>query len=142
MSLNSLACPNLAGQYFCEMGQAQVVKLDISKNIDGGITTYTFKENQDERVSWIADQREHLLPASSMDGITNLKYIASCHKKILTLKMSGDIPEFNQRIQMTTDIWSGQSGELIQRTKGHFSDGTPIPEARISCLKVNAAASK
>jgi len=141
-SLNLLACPDLSGSFFCDMGQGEVTKLVISKRVEGKVTTYTFKENQDEEVLWIVDLKEHSFSSSAMDGISNLKYIASCQTESLILKMSGDIVDFNQKIQVRTVLNIGPGQELIQSTSGQFSDGTPIPQARVSCLNSNAAHGK
>lgn len=133
-SFNIMACPDLSGTFLCETNTNDAMRLKISKRVENAVPIYTFKENLDEEVLWIVDGSEYSFTRSSMDGISNLKYRASCQKKSLLIKMSGDVVGFDQAIQVATTLNLGSKGELIQTTSGQFSDGTPIPEVRVSCL--------
>ncbi len=132
-SMATFACPDLDGLYYCQTSTGEVSQLELQREVNNNVTSYIFKDMQEVEGRWIVDGKLRSLNTSPMDGVSNLKYKASCSADELNLKMIGDLPDFNDKIKMDVSLYLDSSRNLLQKTSGQFSDGTPLPEVVTVC---------
>ncbi|WP_127718396.1 hypothetical protein [Halobacteriovorax sp. HLS] len=137
-----LACPNLDGLYFCQTSMGEVSQLELQHEVSNGVTSYIFKDMNEIEGRWIVDGKLRSLNSSPMDGVSNLKYRAKCINEELSLYMTGDLPDFNDKIKMNVSLYLDSSKNLVQKTSGQFSDGTPLPEVLTVCHRGSFAKRK
>ena len=140
-SLNTNACPDLTGKYYCQTSNGRVTNLNLSKETQAGIVSFIFIENGKEG-RWIVDGKLRSLNSSPMDGVSNIKYSASCTSANLFVSMNGDLTELESSILMNVDLSLDDERNLIQQTSGSFSDGTSLPNVVAKCYRESFAERK
>lgn len=142
IGFNSNACPDLTGNYFCQTSSGEVTNLDLRKETDNGVISFRFIENKIKEGRWIVDGKLRSLDSSPMDGVSNIKYSASCTSSELLIKMNGDLSDLDTSIKINVGLSIDDNGNLSQSTDGSFSDGTPLPNVVTFCHRSGLAPRK
>lgn len=131
-STGAWACPNLEGEYQCDIGQGGW-DMQVTQTTTNGITEYQIVSNG-ETVGVVADGQTRSIPDT--DEMKNSTYKASCSGDLLDIDLAGEAyQEGNLLGKMVVDYHFLKDGQNIALKVNGTFNGHAFPEQKGSCQR-------